>query len=53
VLCDISGFRQWLSAIDLPIEPDIYELASLAWRLGEFGLAYRLAELEDMADAEL
>jgi hypothetical protein len=53
VLCDISSLRQWLSAIELSVEPDIYELASLAWRLGEFGLAYRLAELEDMTDAKL
>jgi len=53
ILCDVSIYRQWLSAGDFPIDPDIYELASLAWKMGEFGLAYRLAELKDIADAEL
>jgi len=31
---------------------DLRELASLAWQLGEFRLAYSLAELEDMVDAQ-
>jgi hypothetical protein len=53
VLRDVSGFQQWLSSMELSSDPDIYELASLAWRTGEFGLAYRLAELEDMADAKV
>ena len=53
LLSDILIYRQLLSAGGFSIEPNIFELASLAWILGEFGLAYRLAELKDMADAEL
>lgn len=53
ILCDVSTYRQWLSAKGFSIDHDTYKLASFAWQVGEFRLAYRLAELEDMADAEL
>jgi hypothetical protein len=53
ILCNISIYRQWLAAGEFSIDPDISELSSLAWTLEEFRLAYRLAELKDMSDAEL
>lgn len=50
---DAANRGQWLSERDFLVDLDIYALASLAWELGEFKLAYRVAELEDMADARV
>jgi len=50
ILANTENYRNWLSANGFSIEAEIYQLACLAWRLGEFRFAYTLAELEDMAD---
>jgi hypothetical protein len=52
ILNNISAYRTWLKDNHLSEKP-IRELASMAWQLDNYSLAYTLAELEDMADANV
>ena len=49
---DLSTYRTWLQNNNLSDE-SIRKLASLAWELENYNLAYTLAELEDMTDANI
>jgi hypothetical protein len=43
----------WLAQLPDHVESSLRELASLAWRLRCFDLAYRIAESEDMLDGQV
>ena len=52
-LKDMSTYKAWLSEKKYLTDEPIWTLASLAWDLGNYRLAYNIAELEDMIDAEI
>lgn len=52
-LKDMSTYKAWLSENKYLTDEPIWNLASLAWGLGNYRLAYNIAELEDMIDAEV
>lgn len=52
-LKDMSTYKGWLSDKEHLPEVPIRNLASLAWNLGNYRLAYSLAEVEDMVDAKI
>lgn len=50
-LRDISSYNTWLSEKPHFAGVSLRKLAGLAWELDNYRLAYKLAQLEDMADA--
>jgi len=53
ILADMPAYRVWLSEMNQLADEPVQKLASLAWDIGNYRLAYSLAELEDMMDAEI
>ncbi len=52
-LRNMSTYKAWLSEKKHLTDEPIGHLASLAWNLGNYRLAYNIAELEDMIDAKV
>lgn len=50
---DSPAFQAQLEEAGCTDEVNLRELSALAWQLGEFRLAYYLAELEDMVDVHV